>query len=56
MPTPRQLDQPPPVYLLMCPHCIQVMRIKTIELGDGRQRTTLVCDKCKGEALKERPI
>jgi hypothetical protein len=31
------------------------MRIKTIELCDGRESITLSCDECKREAQQNRP-
>jgi hypothetical protein len=31
------------------------MRIKTIELADGREEITLVCEVCKVEARQEKP-
>jgi hypothetical protein len=30
-----------------------MMRIKTIDVSDGRQRITLVCDQCHVEAAQD---
>ena len=55
MPTPRQPDPPAPTYLLPCPKCIKSMRIKTVEIADGREQFTLICDTCKTEACYDSP-
>ena len=50
-PQPQQFD-PRLLPPRSCPVCFRPMRIKEIELADGREIISLVCDDCGEEATQ----
>lgn len=53
-PYPHDLQHP--ALVMTCPNCVITMRIRTIELRDGRERITLDCEECAREALLDSPL
>jgi hypothetical protein len=45
-----------PALVMTCPNCVITMRIRTIELRDGRERITLDCEECGREAFLDSPL
>jgi DNA polymerase III alpha subunit (gram-positive type) len=39
--------------LLTCPNCQRPMRIRTVEVADGREKIDLNCDRCGTEATQD---
>jgi len=52
---PHRRDSQRQAPMLTCPICVTAMRIWTIELRDGRELITLVCDECKRQAILDNP-
>ena len=50
---PRQLE-PPPAWI--CPMCEKLMRVRTIEIADGVELTTLACVACGSEATQTKVL
>lgn len=53
---PRPQYPPAHLPLLTCPQCLRPMRIATMEIADGREHITFICDQCKNEATQEQSV
>jgi hypothetical protein len=52
MPRPRHFDPPSPAPPWICPTCHTLMRVRTVEVADGEERTSLACLTCGCEATE----
>lgn len=52
MPRPRQPDPPSPAPVWICPTCHTLMRVRTVEVANGEERTNLACMTCGCEATE----